>query len=708
MTKKRLLAWAAARAGNSVPTPRPPAPLARGCAFFRQGKYQEALEAWEDTAAPPAARAEASFRLGLQHQAAGRWKAALGCWQKAARWRPERAVYHFHHGRALHYLGEPAPAAVAYRRALDLEPANNRFLFHLGLAYAADPGAAHNLPRWLEEEGRGLTEPQQRFMRAVAATRGDALPAPPATEDPAAVHLLYAWHAGTAKANAPVERVLAREPALPAAWRMRALLLAAQGDPTAEDALRRALALGVRQEGLVARVTAWKKWFLNELVERGDLARAIALLTAEDKNTPAPVDPGREKLALLLTRQGNVLARQEKWAQAADFWRRAREAGDRDPRLSHNLALAAELLKRPREAATWWRRTIDAWSEAFRESDPARRGTYLATAYRHLAELAAESGSYEEYVIDLQLAMKYAPKDVPLRLDLARAHLSADEEDKAREVLKEALDLAPDDPEITGGLAMAYIKRDEWEKALPLLTRGLAANPDDPGLRRAMARYYEYRARTDGHDYDSTVPWLKKALEVTPDPTPILAGLAVYAFVNDRRRDYRKYLDEVLRLAPDDPEVRFRLARMFFQYDEARMGKKNLRRALELVPGDALARLEAADICMEAGLPQEAEGYLRAALAMDPSENTYQAAAGVCVENQAWEQALPIMTEARAAFPGRLEIIIDLAMVLVEMERYSEAYRVLAESGDLFRGTELDQEYSQVFKSLKSFLTEEL
>jgi tetratricopeptide (TPR) repeat protein len=709
MTKKRLLAKVLSRSGNPASAGGRPDPVAAGYSFFRQGNYQEALKTWENAAPPPAAVGEAFFRLGLQHQAAGHARAALTAWQKAVRTRPDQAAYHFHCGLGYYRQNDPAAAAASFRLALELRPGDPRILFHLGLAVAAAALAGDRLPPlndWLEGEGAGLAPPQKDFLKAVARyTAGEEVPpAPPGRPSLAATHLVRALASSPEAAKAHIGQALDLDPQNAAAWRLSSLVLAALGDPEADRTLEQACALGNRRDQLVARATELKKGILNDMARRGDLAAAVSLLSREGKTSP--VDPGRKKTALLLTRRGDDLARREEWEQAAECWRLAREAGAGDPRLLHNLALTAELLGRPAAAAGYWRRTIDAWTAGQGPGD-AGSNARLATAYRHLAELEAGEGHYEAYVTDLELAARYAPQDAQIRLDLARAFMSAEEDAKCLSVLEEALRLAPENPEVICGLAVMYGQRREWEKAGPLLTRGLAVAPDDPHLRMSMRDYYMHMAFEKGRNYADTVQWLTRAAEVATDPMPVLVHLAVFAFVNNRRADWYKYRDEAMSLHPGNPSPCFRLAQLFMGTRRPAMGRKYLKKALALTSGDAEAYLRAADICLDAGLSNDADRYLRKALDISPALHVYQEAAELCHDHEQWELALPILAEAREAFPDDPEILIYQVETLISLRRYGEALDAAGRGGESV-ARDAGPDAVRVFRMLKRFLEEEI
>jgi len=680
-----------------------PSPAEQGLILFRQGDYRAALQAWEKAPAPPALRAEAFFRLGLAQQAAGKTRAALGSWQKAINLRPDRATYHFYHGLAAHLLDEPARAAAAYRQALRLQPGADRILYHLGLVLVLQDG--EEAFAWLEGPGRDLSPARRRLLFTAALIKAGREPGPPDPADPAGTRLLFALRAQPEEAVKFIDEALALEPENPAAWRLLALVRAARGDPGSDTALQKALDLGGRREELVPRVTELKKSFLNRLMAEGRLEQAAEFLARDDRI--APIDPGREKLALVLALQGNALARAEDWPRAADCWRRAIALGRRDPRLWQNLALAYELLDQPGEAASCWRRTIDAWSAS--RGDGQDRAPFLACAYRHLAELEAGRGRYREYVTDLELAAKYAPTDVQIRLDLARALAEGDEDDRCRSVLEEILQLAPDNPDVISGLARYYLARNEWQKAGPLLEHGMKVASDDPGVRKCMTNYCLAQARSPDHRVAGR--WLHRALETAPERSleraPILVHLAVLAYLSKNWREWHRYMEEAQSLDPGDRVVHLLAAGLFFAYDRPGAAQKQIRLALACAPDDPDTYLTAANLYLEYDRPDDAVTCLRRALELDQGLKTFNKAADLCIEHRQWELARSILTAARQAFPDQPDIVIDLAGTLLQLHRYQEAYRTLLELKD-YREHGFDPEASSSFKAIKQILEEEL
>lgn len=698
MSKKRLLKKARALSGNGVPVATQE-PQKQGWDLFRQGNYREALNVWEK--APPAVRAEAFFRLGLEQRTAGKTKSALSCFQKAVQLRPGRAVYHFHCGLTAHLLDDLTLAVDSYRKALALNFDQDRVLFHLGLTLLRLK--PQQFETWLKGEGRGLALPKRRFLLAAArVSLGQALAK---RGDIPGTYLLQAMTAAPPTALALIDEALALDTQNPVAWRMRALALAARGDQETNAALQKALELGSRREEMVPRVTELKKERLNQMVQASEINNAIDFLVREGPSTLDGVDPGSKKLAFLLRLQGNDSARRQEWERAAASWRRAREFGNLDPRLLHNLALVAELLKQPREAGNYWRRTIDAWTAALKANPSDNRlNHFLARAYYHLAELEADQGNFERYVSVLELAIKYSPRDVGPRLDLARALISSDEPLKGLAVLEETLPLDPDNPNIISGLAISYIKMAMWEKAAPLLEHGMAVAPDDPHVRQCMSRYFKYQARHFARDYKPFIHWMEKALAVDPNPASVLIEMAVHAHVNKHRNDWNKYLKEALVSSANHSNLHFAVAREFFDYDRWEMGKKHIKLALSLAPHNIDTLLEAADLYMEGDFPNDAVKCLNQAIKIDPSVETHEKAIELCIDNDEYEVALKIVTAARKAFPHKKSFVVHMIGILTYLDEFDKAYEVFLETGlsDPMSDGEID------FRAFKKFMEEEV
>ncbi|HZI10038.1 MAG TPA: tetratricopeptide repeat protein [Myxococcus sp.] len=117
--------------------------------------------------------------------------------------------------------------------------------------------------------------------------------------------------------------------------------------------------------------------------------------------------------------------------------------------------------------------------EAQRTAGPAPR---LAVAHA-----LVNAGAEREALPLLEALRRDFPKDVPVRLGLARALLGLERHGDAEALLREALDQEPGDPEVLKVLAVLGLRRGEAEKARAYIKDALAKDPFDTEARLLQA-----------------------------------------------------------------------------------------------------------------------------------------------------------------------------------------------------------------------------
>src|SRR4051812_28889086 len=117
----------------------------RGFDAFERGEFGPAIQFWSQArqAGGPEgldqARAEALFRRALAATTDGRRAQEL---REAVALAPDRAIFQYHLGLALHRQGQLRPAIQAYETACRLDPDSERYRRHLLLARLDDAAPA--------------------------------------------------------------------------------------------------------------------------------------------------------------------------------------------------------------------------------------------------------------------------------------------------------------------------------------------------------------------------------------------------------------------------------------------------------------------------------------------------------------------------------------------------------------------------------------
>jgi tetratricopeptide (TPR) repeat protein len=182
------------------------------------------------------------------------------------------------------------------------------------------------------------------------------------------------------------------------------------------------------------------------------------------------------------------------------------------------------------------------------------------TALRNRSYLFEIRGNYEESIAALQQAIAADPTRFDLYIELGRQYrVGLLDYEKANEayakavsvyesprtldaqgdglynvgdhlqavrVLRKALELDPDYGPALVHLGMALYARRNYEDAAPSLTRGLELIGDKARVEQLYTAGLAY-INKEPRECDRAVDWLLKALEVNPDATPAIQGLAI-------------------------------------------------------------------------------------------------------------------------------------------------------------------------------------
>ncbi|MBJ6759855.1 tetratricopeptide repeat protein [Myxococcaceae bacterium JPH2] len=114
--------------------------------------------------------------------------------------------------------------------------------------------------------------------------------------------------------------------------------------------------------------------------------------------------------------------------------------------------------------------------------DAARRGSG-PTPRLVVAHALVNAGAEREALPLLEALRRDFPRDIPVRLGLARALLGLERHGDAEVELRDAMALGPDDPEVLKVLAVLALRRGEAERARAYVADALARDPFDAETR---------------------------------------------------------------------------------------------------------------------------------------------------------------------------------------------------------------------------------
>ncbi|MBI2503699.1 MAG: tetratricopeptide repeat protein [Candidatus Latescibacteria bacterium] len=601
-------------------------PKALGLSLFRQGDYAGAIAQWSKLEGDPQicpALAEAHFRLALasrHHPAeaeAELRRAVDGC--------PQEARYWYHLGLALHRADQLEEARAAYAFAAELGYQDQGLGLVRGLAEVeVSPSLSLATLPWLSAEDQAALTPVAALLRGepqtvLAAAPGswwEQLKALGRADLSAALWQGLAWLEKGEPVQALEQLTLNKGQQLRAGAEQvrvfyRGLAMATAGDPQA--------ALAEWTE--VARSSAKAKIPLLPRLHQG-LAqlRAQHLAQLQDAGQWAELlrqaqeglglAPGASHLLQFQLAASQHLATAAagagEWVKALAHWQRMRSVLEQHadlgplPPVLRNLAIAHEALEQWEPAAQAWTallRTLPRRTAKKREPGDQMEEE-RAWLRRRSLDNHHRAGRPDQAIAAYKQAVKAAPEDLELRLELASALLANDQTIAARNELHRILEK---DEHHTGAhqlLAEVHQTRQEWEEAERSLRRAVAIDPADEKIRRGLVQLMGKRgvAEFNTGRYRQAQQTYTEALAFSPADLHLLALLADTELVLGNARAAQECLEAAL--ATGKPEAYGKVFECWIKHRRQAEARQLVARAEKEGAADARFYLTAGTACL--------------------------------------------------------------------------------------------------------------
>lgn len=530
-----------------------------GLQAFKNGNYSEAIEIWgrvkeiAPDKAPTLALAEAYFRRGLNRLYGGsNVEAGLGDLRCAVDLQPDEARYIYHLGLSLHRQGDLDDAIDAYRTVHEGEGEfASRAVYPLALALFQRGDDVKDTAVWsrLSDEEQAMLGEVETFNRR------------PYTVSPEAPLL---WHALAAldaeeyeDADEMLERVL-EKPANSLEQGMAHYYLGVlEGQKGNWYKSRRqwgaARAAGLEMDRLESNLHESYHRLAEELLLEDDAAGAMA--AAKEALRHGPSFPSLEEL---LSQAHQRLAHQAvssgNWKRALKHWKAADKAEDGSFRLAYNLALAHERDENFIAAAERWREALRRRPRL--DDDPdAITDEQVARLWRRTAEAYRKAGEFDEAVQVCRHAVKWNPDSSEARMTLADALLFNGQTQAAQNELDRILEREPDNVHaLLQRGEVAYAESTWWYGEDPTYywDRVLELEPDNGEALQKLLEYYREQAEHDLQwgDIYGAIDVYEQALEYDERNAPILASLGRCYLRMDDAETAWSYFEEALTSDP--------------------------------------------------------------------------------------------------------------------------------------------------------------
>jgi tetratricopeptide (TPR) repeat protein len=173
------------------------------------------------------------------------------------------------------------------------------------------------------------------------------------------------------------------------------------------------------------------------------------------------------------------------------------------------------------------------------------------------------------------------------KISMCRAYLSQKDQDRARQLLEDALITNPDHAEVIALRAVLYMLQAQYEKAIEYFEKAKELDPDLEMIYYNLAKSYRKSGRLDRAEEAA-----RKALALNPANFQAHTELSCILFKTTRAKDAIDHLLEAIHINPDFLKAYLILGQLCKDADQTEDAMFVYRNALERLPDAHILREE--------------------------------------------------------------------------------------------------------------------
>jgi len=596
-----------------------------GLFHFRSGNYNKAINIWrgiskDSDLAVSHLLAEAHFRNALSIYERDNASDAISEMHSVLKYDSSLPVYLYHTGLAYHRAGKFPQAISYYTRAVQAAPGDERYRYHLAIAYLQNKEFQNSLNVY--ESLGGTSGYVGKALVYIA--QGDykkAMELLDARESKGEVNLLKGLIyliQGEDSGSKNYFRAAANDEATKgiANYYLGIAHARTQAMPSAikawEDAFRSGLSIQLIRDDMID--------VYHQLVpiyfDRGNLGKAVNIWEKLIELDPEDVETKRNLVHAYFLK-GNEHAISERFTYAVKYWHKAYELDPTNPDLAHNMALAYEKQEKPALASKYWQEAAKGWKrEISRNPDKANAlKARLHSVHSHLATMALELDNIGKAVEEFREALSYVPDDVDTMSRLSYLYIINRDFGKAIRELEKAYRLDPKNIDILHQMSVAYAMKGNMPRSADCIRELLKIDPGNELYKNLMKDYYLARARDaqDDGKYKFALGFLEDALEVLPDNIELqtmVGGVYLGMKEVDKAEDT---FEKVIASNQKDPKVYLAIGHQYLENEMIEPAESYFAQAIELEPDNPYLYVDIADQYCDVDMCKNANRYFEKA-----------------------------------------------------------------------------------------------
>lgn len=227
------------------------------------------------------------------------------------------------------------------------------------------------------------------------------------------------------------------------------------------------------------------------------------------------------------------------------------------------------------------------FNKVIAKDDRHTRAIYMAGKVLSQNKPAASIPYFERVVL-------LAPDDAEAWYDLGLVRMIVGETRLAGQALTQALKLAPDDWRIYLELGKVHVQMRRYDDAVAHFEEALRLKA--PPEARVAVKFQMGLVREEQNNKKKAADEYGQALKLDANHVPSLLNLAALHLEEKRYDDARPLLDKVLGIVPNNAIARFNLGKLLLAQGKAEAGKKELRALVAALPEADPLRQEAEEL----------------------------------------------------------------------------------------------------------------